>query len=434
MQTRRKFLLNAAHAGIALCASSLPLKVMAQAMNFDVVVVGGGMAGATIAKYLRMWSNYTLTVALVEKDLNYTSNIMSNEVLTGKRTVASLSYGYTNLVNKYGIVRIQATVDSIDAESHTVSCSGSTVGYRSLVLAPGLEFDLWPGVTAGQYDTLIPHAWKAGAQTTLLRNQIKSMTAGVGRNVVMTIPKSPYRCPPGPYERACVIADWLRLYKPGSKVIVLDENAEIQAEKTNFTNAFGGLYGYTVDYRPGVSITNVSASPSKQVTYTRRVNDTTETVTVNAAVLNPIPPQRAPKLLADAGLLDGKFAPVDPVTFESTLEPDVYVVGDACFAGSIPKAGHIANQEAKTCANAILLELSGYGETSNLAPVLNSACFTPVTATLATWLSAVYQYDGAYYVQASHNGGKAIAATAASEDNYSDMKKWFSTLMNDTFS
>lgn len=434
MMNRRKFLLNAANAGLALGISGLPLVVRAQAVTYDVVVVGGGMAGATIAKYLRIWSNYTLKVALIEKNLNYTSNIMSNEVLTGKRVVSSLSYGYTNLVNKYGVVRIQGTVNSIDPDAHTVSYDATTIGYRSLVLAPGLEFDLWPGVSPGQYDTLIPHAWQAGAQTTLLRTQIKNMIAGAGKNVVITIPKAPYRCPPGPYERACVIADWLRLYKAGSKVIVLDENAEVQAEKANFMNAFGGLYGYTVDYRPGIKITNVSALPTRQVTYTQTVNSVTETVTVDAAVLNPIPPQRAPKLLADTGLLDGKFAPVNPVTFESSLEPDVYIIGDACFAGSIPKAGHIANQEAKTCANAILLALSGYGETSNFTPVLNSACFTPVTSTLATWLSAVYQFDGAYYIQSSHNGGKAIAATTASADNYSDMTKWFKTLMGDTFS
>ncbi len=433
MINRRKFLLTAANAGIALGMSNLPLVAKAQAVTYDVIVVGGGMAGATIAKYLRIWSNYTLRVALIEKDLNYTSNIMSNEVLTGKRVISSLNYSYTNLINRYGIDKIQGTVDSIDTEAHTITYGTSTIGYRSLVLAPGLEFDLWPGVSAGQYDTLIPHAWKAGAQTTLLRNQIKNMTGGVGRDVVITIPKSPYRCPPGPYERACVIADWLKLYKPGSKVILLDENAEVQAEKTNFMNAFSGLYGYTVDYRPGVTITNVSASPTKQVTYTHIVDSNTETVTVNAAVLNPIPPQRAPKLLADTGLLSGKFAPVNPVTFESTLEADVYIIGDACSAGSIPKAGHIANQEAKTCANAILLELSGYGETSNFSPVLNSACFTPVTSTLATWLSAVYQFDGSYYIQSSHNEGKAIAATAASLENYSDMKKWFKTLMEDTF-
>ncbi len=434
MMNRRKFLISAANAGLALAASGVPYAVSAQILTFDVVVVGGGMAGATIAKYLRMWSNYTLNVALIEKDTNYTSNIMSNEVLTGKRSISSLSYNYTNLVNKYGIIRLTGTVTGIDPDAHSVTYGATTIGYRRLILAPGLEFDLWPGVIAGQYDTLIPHAWKAGAQTSLLRNQLVNMSAGAGKDVVITIPKAPYRCPPGPYERACVIADWLRLYKPGSKVIVLDENPEVQAEKTNFMNAFGGLYGYTVDYRPGVTITNVTASPAKRVTYTRIVNSTTETVTVDAAVLNPIPPQKAPKLLADTGLLDGRFAPVNPVTFESILEDDIHIIGDACYVGSVPKAGHIANQEAKTCANAILLELTGYGETSNFAPVLNSACFTPVNSTMATWLSAVYQFNGSYYIQSSHNGGKAIAATYASADNYSDMNKWFKTLMQDTFS
>ncbi len=433
---RRKFILAAAKAGLALSIPGIPMVSKAAGVNYDVIIVGGGMAGATIAKYLRIWSNYTLKVALIEKDTNYTSNIMSNEVLTGKRTVSSLGYAYTNLINKYGIYRIQATVSQINTASQTITYGATTLSYGALVLATGLEFDLWPGLTnVSQYDTAIPHAWKAGPQTTLLRNQLVAMTAGAGNNVVITIPKAPYRCPPGPYERACVIADWLRLNKPGSKVIVLDENPQVMAEKDNFMNAFSGAYGYTVDYRPGVTITNVSASP-KNVTYTRPVGDATETVVVNAAVLNPIPPQRAPKLLSDAGLLNGgKFAPVDPVSFESMMEDNVYIIGDACNAGSIPKAGHIANQEAKTCASAILLNLTGYGETLALSPVLNSACYTPVTSTLATWLSAVYQYNGTSYVmQASHNGGAAIAAGSATTENYSKMTKWFGALMADTFS
>ena len=200
------------------------------------------MAGAAVAKYLRFWSRRELSVALIEKDASYTSNIMSNEVLTGKRaSVTSLNYDYTGLVSKYGVTRIQGSVTTIDPINKTVTyatSSGNVVAtYDRLVLAPGLEFDLMPGMTsAAQYDSTVPHAWKAGAQTTLLRNQLKAMPDF--QNVVITIPLAPYRCPPGPYERACVVADWLRTNKPNAKVVVLDANNEIQAQKTNFQNAF----------------------------------------------------------------------------------------------------------------------------------------------------------------------------------------------------
>lgn len=432
---RRKFILTAAKAGLALSIPSLPLVTKAAGIPYyDVIVVGGGMAGATVAKYLRMWSKYTLKVALIEKDTNYTSNIMSNEVLTGKRIISSLNYAYTNLINKHGIYRIQDTVRLIDKVNQTVSNGTTSLGqYGALVLATGLEFDLWPGLAEGDYDNKVPHAWKAGPQTTLLRNQLVSMTAGAGKDVVITIPKAPYRCPPGPYERACVIADWLRVNKPGSKVIVLDENPQVMAEHDNFMNAFGGAYGYTVDYRPRVKVVNVNAS-TKTVTYTRVINDVTETVTVTAAVLNPIPPQRASQLFINSGLMlvDEKFVPVDSASFESMAVDNIYIIGDACNPGSIPKAGHIANQEAKTCASAILQNLLGYGETSGLSPVLNSACFTPVTSTLATWLSAVYQYDLVTHAYLIQDGG-AIAASSATTENYNKMNSWFGALMSDTF-
>ncbi len=434
MKQRRQFIQTIASTGIALSASWLPLIARAAA-NYNVIVVGGGMAGATAAKYLRLWSRNGLSVALIEKDTNYVSNIMSNEVLTGKRaSVASLSYSYATLASKYGVNRLQGTVTGIDAINKTVTyatASGSVVlSYDRLVLAPGLDFDLMPGMSdRSQYDTLVPHAWKAGAQTTLLRQQLLAMPDY--QNVVITIPLAPYRCPPGPYERACVIADWLKTKKPNSKVIVLDANGTIQAQAANFQKAFGGAYGYQVDYRPGCMVTDLQlVAGAHTVSFSQ--NGTTQSVT--AAVLNPIPPQRAPALLVDSGLVSGKFAPVNLLSYESTLQASIHVIGDACISG-MPKAGHIGNQEAKTCANAIVNALKGsqyaLAETS---PVLNSACFTPLTSTKATWLSAVYQYSNGVMVPSTQNGvTQPRAATAASGDNYEKMQKWFSTLMGDTF-
>jgi hypothetical protein len=252
-----------------------------------------------------------------------------------------------------------------------------------------------------------------------------------GTHVVITIPLAPYRCPPGPYERACVIADWLKLNKPNSKVIVLDENATIQAQAINFQKAFNGAYGYLVDYRPGCTITNTQiATGAHTVTFTQ--NGLTQAVT--AGVFNPIPPQRAPSLLVNSGLVSGKFAPVNLLTYESTLKPSIHVIGDACISG-MPKAGHIGNQEAKTCANAVVNALKGdqYALFES-SPVLNSACFTPVTSTTATWLSAVYQYANGVMVPSTQNGfTQPRAAVSASTENYSNMNTWFSTLMGDTF-
>ncbi|MEO0003088.1 MAG: hypothetical protein RLZZ22_780 [Pseudomonadota bacterium] len=431
---RRQFIQTATGTGIALGTGLLPFSARA-ATHFNVIVVGGGMAGATVAKYLRLWSKKELSVALIEKDASYVSNIMSNEVLTGKRaSVASLAYSYSALVSKHGVNRIQGTVTEIDAINKTVthaSSSGNFVlTYDRLVLAPGLDFDLMPGMSSpSQYDTLAPHAWKAGAQTTLLRQQLLAMPDH--QNVVITIPPAPYRCPPGPYERACVIADWLKTGKPNSRVIVLDGNGTIQAQAGNFQTAFNGAHGYRVDYRPGCTITDLQlVSGASTVTFNQNGN----THSVTAAVLNPIPPQRAPVLLVNSGLVSGKFAPVDLLSYESTLKPSIHVIGDACVSG-MPKAGHIGNQEAKTCANAIVHALKGDRYAlEERSPVLNSACFTPLTSTKATWLSAVYQYSNGVMVASTQNGlTQPRAATTASAGNYSDMQKWFGTLMSDTF-
>jgi len=430
---RREFIQTSAQAGIALGASLFSLA--AKAANYNVIVVGGGMAGATVAKYLRLWSKNQISVALIEKDASYVSNIMSNEVITGKRSsVGSLTYAYSTLSSKYGINRLQGRVTEIDSTNKTVTYAGSagnlTLTYDRLILAPGIDFDLMPGMSdISQYDTTIPHAWKAGSQTTLLRSQLLGMADGT--HFVMTIPLAPYRCPPGPYERACVVADWLKKNKPNSKVIVLDENATIQAQATNFQNAFNGAYGYSVDYRPGCTITNTQlATGAHTVTYIQ----TGVTQAVTAGVFNPIPSQRAPALLVNTGLVSGKFAPVNLLTYESTLKSSIHVIGDACISG-MPKAGHIGNQEAKTCANAVVNALKGdqYALFES-SPVLNSACFTPVTSTKATWLSAVYQYSNGSMTPSTQNGfTQPRAAVAASTENYSNMNTWFSTLMGDTF-
>ena len=410
-----------------------------------VVVVGGGMAGMTVAKYLRLWGGSGLQVTLVEPDTVYTSSIMSNLVLNGSRTVASLQFTRDALSSRYGVLRASGSVVAINPGARTVTLADKSVlAYDRLVLAPGVSFDDAYGLTQADYDARTPHAWRAGAQTTLLRNQVAAMRNG--DTFVMTIPKAPYRCPPGPYERACVVADYLKKSKgPNCRVLVLDENLSIQAERHTFELAFTQIHAGVIRYEPGVSDIRIDAS-SKQVAY---VDPLKAPQTVQAQVVNPIVPHRATGStpggwLAQAGLnngAEGRWANVDVLSYESTALPGsgIHVIGDAASCG-MPKAGHVANQEAKICADAIVrLFLNGQPDPQ---PVANSACFSPITSSTASWLTAVYQYDPAdRKMKVASNGGQTIvngapaAATEAASinsDNFKDMGTWFKTLMGDT--
>lgn len=414
-------------------------------LSGKIVVIGGGMAGVTAAKYLRLWGGSGINVTLVEPSPTYTSNIMSNLVLNGARSVSSLAYGYTSIATKYGVVVKQASVQSINTTAKTIALSdGSVLPYDRLVVAPGVEFMDAYGLTQSDYDNKTPHAWRAGPQTELLRTQLAAIPSN--GTFVMTIPKAPYRCPPGPYERACLIADFLKTYKgSASKVVVLDENTSIQAEVDNFTYAFNTIHRGVIDYRPGA--TNIQINPdSKVVSYTDALN---LSVTINANVVNPIPPHRAAGSsangwLANAGLNnsvangapDGRWCVVDVLSYESTAIAGVHVIGDASSCG-LPKAGHVANQEAKICADAIIRALGGQQPDS--APVANSACYSPITASTASWLTAVYQYDATtrkMVVAAnggSTSGARATEAGSITSGNFQQMNTWFNTLMGDSF-
>jgi len=405
----------------------------------QVVVVGGGMAGTTVAKYLRLWGGANLQVTLVDPDASYTSNILSNEVLTGARTLASLGYGRQAVADRYGVQLRQARVQSLDAVARRLTLAdGSTLDYDRLVLAPGIAFDEAYGLSAADYEQRTPHAWRAGAQTELLRQQIAAVPAG--GTVVMSIPAAPYRCPPGPYERACLVADTLKARGPGARVIVLDHNPAIQAEVETFTQAFNVVHGGVIDYQSGISNLQIDAA-TRQVQWTDALGAPQG---VQADVVNPIPPQRAAGSeaggwLAAAGLANGnggRWAAVDVLSYESTAVPGVHVIGDAAQCG-LPKAGHVANQEAKICADAVVRLLSG--RQPDPAPVANSACYSPITAGTASWLTAVYQYDPATRSMkvAANNGStvgaKAIEAASISTGNYRQMQTWFGTLMGDSF-
>jgi NADPH-dependent 2,4-dienoyl-CoA reductase/sulfur reductase-like enzyme len=426
---RRDFFagLGATAVGLSFWKSALAETLTAPAGAVGrVVVVGGGMGGTTAAKFLRLWGGVGLDVTLVEPNATYYSNIFSNMVLTGERTLSQLAYNYSVLVSKYGVKVKNYSVKSIDYIGKRVTLSnGTSLPYDRLVLAPGIDFEPLPGLTGSSANqSKIVHAWKAGVQTTSLQNQIKSMTRS--DTFIITIPPKPYRCPPGPYERACVIADYLKRTKGGGKVIILDANGEIQAEPKNFTNAFNNTHKGIITYVPNAQITGINAD-------TMTVN-TLSAGTFKGKVINAIPMHKAGNLITQSGIglangLDGKWAGVNVLTYESTAVPFIHVIGDASSTTQ-PKAGHLANAEAKVCADAIIQLLQN--GTVNPSPVTNSSCFTPITRTTASWLTAVYRYDPGSGNMVPTGSG-VTESNGYNSENVEDMHKWFTNLMADTF-
>jgi sulfide dehydrogenase [flavocytochrome c] flavoprotein subunit len=390
-----------------------------------VVIVGGGMAGAACAKYLRLWGGTGVGVTLVDREPRYNSNIMSNLVLTGQRTMSSLQYAWTTLEQRYGVKRVQGEVVAVDPLSRKVSVTTAAgpvaLAYDRLVLAPGIAFDTIPGLETPEAQAQVLHAWQAGAQTTALRQKLVAMRSG--GTFVLTIPPKPYRCPPGPYERACLVADWLRVNRPGSKVLVLDANPGITAEVHTFTEAFMGVHAGVLTYQPGVTVDSIDAATGILQT---------SVGAIRGDVVNAIPRQRAGAIVTGSGLglaADGRWAGVDLTSYESLVVDGIHVIGDA-HASAQPKAGHIGNQEAKICADAIVRAFRGLEP--DPAPVTNSACYSPVTMGTAGWLTAVFAKDPAQNAMVTV-GGAATESSRASSDNYEKMSKWFGTLMAETF-
>ena len=426
-------------------SSNVSLALAQTNVSGHVVVIGGGMAGAAAAKYLRLWGGAQLNVTLVDTDASYTSNIMSNLVLAQQRTLASLDYKRDVLASSYGVTLVQDRVTRLDTTNKQVILANvAPLSYDRVVVAPGVEFMADYGLKVSDYDTKTPHAWRAGAQTTLLANQIASMVNG--DTFVMTIPPAPYRCPPGPYERACVVADLLkRTGRSNCRVVILDENPYIQAESGTFQNAFDFVHAGVISYQSNANTIRINPD-TKEVTY---AIGNVDAQPITAKVVNPIPRHRAAGIgagaldandtagwFATAGLnnntdtnSNGRWAVVNPLSYESTAVPTVHVIGDAAQCG-LPKAGHVGNQEGKICADAIIRLLGG--GSPDAAPVANSACYSPITSSTASWLTAVYQYD-AGQMKIVSNSGKAFEADSVSSRNYTQMGVWFNTLMKDTF-
>lgn len=414
--SRRQFLKNLS---LGLGAAALPISMtQAAVVRPRVLVIGGGFAGATAAKYLCLWSNNMVDVSLIEPNAIYYSPILSNLVLNGQRQIAQLGFKYDTLAQKYGIQILRSTAIALNSASRTVKlANGQTLGYERLILAPGVQFKAITGLNSNK----VLHAWKSGNQVQQLRQQLQAMPAG--GSFVMSIPKAPYRCPPGPYERACVVADYLKRNKPGSKVIVLDSNPDITVERDTFNHAFTQTYAGIVQYVPNTLLQAVDSIKKVAIT---SFGD------YRADVLNVIPPHQAGSIVKNHGLANsssGDWANVNPLSYESTAVQGIHIIGDSQGTGQ-PKAGHIANAEAKICADAVLRLLSGAQPFQ--APITNSACYSPISANTASWLTAAFAYDPAsqsmQLIPASFG-----ASSGASTSNYRKMFDWANSLFGDTF-
>ena len=348
-----------------------------------VVVVGGGFAGATTAKYLRIWSEGRIDVTLVEPNENFVSCPMSNLVIGGSKTMKDITVPYSGLA-KYGVKVVRDTASAIDPDKRTVSlASGGSLPYDRLVLSPGIEFmfESVRGMSAAAAQT-IPHGWRAGAQTQLLRDQLVAMPDG--GTVVMSIPLAPYRCPPGPYERACQIALYLKQSKPKSKLIVLDANPDVVSKKALFMSAWNSDYRGLIEYRTNSNVTEVDVTGRQLVT---ELGDK-----VGGQVLNLIPPQRAGNIARDAGVItaNNRWCEVDWTSLESVRVKNVHVTGDATLsAPAMPKSGHMANQHGKAAAAAIVELMQGR---QPVPPMMANTCYSYIDAKQAVHVSSVHRW------------------------------------------
>ena len=384
MLNRREFLKSAgiltagsSLVGLAGCAST------GSGAGGHVVVVGGGDGGATVSKYLRMWSNGSVNVTLIERNTDFISCPISNLVIGGVKEMKDITVSYDNLKSKWGVRVLTDEVVGLDPAKRTVTTAkNGVITYDRVVLSPGIDFMFGAIEGLAGNEALIPHAWKAGPQTALLRQQLQDMKDG--GVFAIQIPKAPYRCPPGPYERACVVANYLRGAKPKSKVLVLDANGEIQSKKPLFTKAFESYKGM-IEYRPNSEIRSVDAkSRTAELEFDK----------VQADVLNIIPPMRAGDIATRSGLplVNDRWVDIDWLTYEAKGVPGVHVIGDALFpAPTMPKSGHMANQHGKVVAAAIINLLAG--EPPNPNPVVMNTCYSFVDAKNVIHVASVHQYD-----------------------------------------
>jgi sulfide dehydrogenase [flavocytochrome c] flavoprotein chain len=375
-----------------------------------VVIIGGGYAGTTAAKYIRMWSANNIAVTVIEKQAQFVSCPLSNLVLGGSKSINDLTFGYDVVQKNYDINWVQDEVIAINTQTKKVNMKRGEISYDRLIVAPGVDFNYadLPNLAPESAQEQVPHAWKAGWQTVNLRKQLEAMPDG--GVFVLTVPKAPYRCPPGPYERVCQVASYFKTHKPNSKIIVLDANPDIVSKKGLFANVWANEYKGMVDYRPNNVIVNVELT-SKTVT--------TDFEKVKADVLNVIPPQLAgkPAQIADLIEADYPWCEVSFLSYESKRIPNVHVIGDSVAAG-LPKSAHMATSQARVCASAIVEIM--HGRTPDPSPVFANTCYSFVDGKQAIHVANVYRYDEGKKIMVSAEGGGVSAKPSEQEGKYAN--------------
>lgn len=417
--TRRKAVL-----GIAVAATSLTVPSILRAQTARrVIVVGGGFGGAACARMLRR-TEAKLQVTLIEPNKAFISCPFSNAVIAGLREIEAQQFGYDGLAAE-GVTVIGQAVTKIEPQQRSVTISdGTTLTYDRLVLSPGIDFHLeaLPGYDDAASEKM-PHAWKAGAQTLLLRRQLEAMTDG--GTVAIAIPANPSRCPPAPYERASLIAHYLKTSKPRSKVLILDAKDNFPQQRL-FEKAWKELYGDMIEriaLSQGGRVTSVD--PATRTIITEFGNYTPD-------VANVIPPQRAGRIAEIAGAADATgWCPIDPVTSESKLVPNIHVIGDACLGGGIPKSASAASAQGKACAAGIVSLLAGRAPG---APRLTGVCYNTVAPGYGFSLAGNYQPKGDIFVEVEGAATSPVDAPRelrAREAN--EAERWFQTITADIF-
>ena len=409
--SRRDFIRSAgagATVGMVALAGCSSVPVAKKAAG-RVVVIGAGYAGATAAKYIRMWAP-DIDVTMIEPNELFISCPISNLVLNGSKTLAEISASYGALRSKYGINFIRDSAVAIDVAKQQVRVANSSdpIGYDRLIVAPGVQF-MYDGI-AGLKDPAaqetVLHAWKAGPQTIALRKQLEAMRDG--GVFAIHIPKAPYRCPPGPYERACLVADYFKKSKPKSKVLILDSNEDVVSKKPLFTKIWKELYPNMIEYRPNSELVDVDAA-SKTIKLT--FDD------VKADVLNVLPPMKAGKIAESTGLItaNNRWCEVDFLTYESKVAKNVHILGDAILAApAMPKSGHMANGHGKNCAAAIVALIKN--QPVNAAPMLTNTCYSFVTDKDVIHIASVHRYDETKKTMVTVEGSGGLSAAASEQE------------------
>jgi sulfide dehydrogenase [flavocytochrome c] flavoprotein subunit len=366
-----------------------------------VIVIGGGYGGATAAKYLRMWSSGSIEVFLIERNAEFISCPLSNLVLGGTKTLSDITRGYAGL-RSYGVQVLRDEATAINVEKKKVSLKRiEDLPYDRLIVSPAVElmYEQIEGYDAEAQKKILT-AWRAGPETVALRQQIESMRDG--GVFVISVPRSPYRCPPGPYERACQVAFYFKQSKPRSKVIILDANEDVVSKPALFKAAWNDLYKGIIEYRNNSEVKALDA---------RAMTVRTDFDTITGDVLNVLPPMRAGEIARSAGLMTGntRWCGVDWLTMESLAHKNIHVLGDATLsAPAMPKSGHMANNHGKLAAAAITELMNG--RAPNPQPVIANTCYSFVSDKEVIHVASVHRYDPAQKTLAVVPGASGVSS------------------------